>query len=142
MAWRNGQAYSEDLRLRVLSADGSSREIAARFGVSVSYVVKARQRRDRAGETVARPQRGHLPRQLAGLHDAIAAQVAAKPDVTLNELRAWLRETHGAVASLGLMWNTLARLGLTLKKRRSTPPSRRVPTSPKRAASGATCSSA
>lgn len=140
MAWRNGQAYSDDLRLRVLSAEGSCREVADRFDVSVSYVVKARQRRDHAGETAARPQRSHVARQLAGLHDAIAAQVRAKPDTTLNELRAWLRETHGVVASMGLMWNTLVRLGLTLKKRRSTLPNRHVPMLQKLAANGVTCS--
>ena len=44
MGWRRGQAYSEDLRSRVLAAEGSARAVAARFGVSVSYVVKARQR--------------------------------------------------------------------------------------------------
>ncbi len=40
---RRGQAYSQDLRERVLAADDlSARQAAARFGVSVSYVVKAR----------------------------------------------------------------------------------------------------
>jgi transposase len=137
MGWRRGQAYSDDLRSRVLGAEGSSRAVASRFGVSVSYVVKARQRRDRSGETSARPQRSHTPRRLGALHDAIAAHVRRQPDVTLNELRAWLRETHDVVASMGLMWNTLARLGLTLKKRPFTPPSRRAPTWPTPAANGA-----
>ena len=56
MAWQPGQAYSDDLRQRVLAAAGSSRLVAARFGVSVSYVINARQRRDRSGETSARRQ--------------------------------------------------------------------------------------
>jgi transposase len=139
MAWRTGQAYSQDLRDRVLAGEGSSRAVAARFGVSVSYVVKARQRRDRLGETAARPQRSRTPRLLAGLHDAIAAHVRRHRDATLDELRVWLRETHGVSVSMGLMWNTLARLGLTLKKRPCTPPSRRVPTSPRPGAGGASC---
>ena len=46
----------------------------------------------------------------------IAAEVALRPDVTLHELRAWLVATHGLSASLGLMHQTLARLGLTRKK--------------------------
>ena len=99
MAWRNGQAYSTDLRLRVLSASGSARETAERFGVSVSYVVKARQRRDRAAEMTARPQRCRMQRQLAGLHDAIAAHVRERPDATLNELRAWLRVNSLPIAT-------------------------------------------
>ena len=77
MAWRSGQAYSDDLRGRVLGAEGSARSVAARFGVSASYVVKARQRRDRHGELRARPQASRTPRLLAGLHDVIAAHVRA-----------------------------------------------------------------
>lgn len=137
MVWRRGQAYSDDLRSRVLAAEGSSRAVASRFGVSVSYVVTARQRRDRGGETTVRPQRSHTPRRLGRLHEAIAAHVRQHPDATLTELRAWLRETHTVVASMGLMWNTLARLGLTLKKRPSTPPSRPARTWPPPAANGA-----
>ena len=39
----------------------------------------------------------------------IAAEVASRPDVTLEELRAWLLATHQVKASLGLMHKTLAR---------------------------------
>jgi transposase len=136
MAWRSGQAYAQDLRARVLAATGSARLVAARFEVSVSYVVKARQRQRDHGEVSARPQRSHTPRLLASLHDAILAHVAAHADATLAELREWLQREHRVSASMGLMWNTLHRLGLTLKKRPSAPPSRRVPMSPKRAAYG------
>ena len=140
MAWRSGQAYSDDLRGRVLDADGPCRTVAARFGVSVSYVVKVRQRRNRHGEVSARPQASRTPRLLAGLHDAIAAQVRAHDEATLDELRAWLRDVHGMSVSMGLMWNTLARLGLTLKKSRSGRPSRRVPMSLPPATPGVRCS--
>jgi transposase len=116
MAWRRGQAYSQDLRDRILVAVGSAREVAARFGVSVSYVIKAKQRRDRFDETAARPQRSHTPRRLARWHEAIRAHVRAHPDATLDELRAWLLDAHGIRVSMGLMWNTLDRLRLTLKK--------------------------
>jgi transposase len=136
MVWRKGQAYSQDLRDRVLSTEGPSRAVAARFGVSVSYVVKARQRYLRDGDASARPQRSHTPRLLSDLHDAIVTHVGQHRDATLDELRAWLREAHGVSASMGLMWNTLVRLGLTLKKRPSTPLNRRVPISLKRAGAG------
>jgi transposase len=116
MGWRRGQAYSQDLRDRVLASSGSARTVAARFGVSISYVVKARQRRDRHGETRPRPQRSHTPRLLAALHGAILSHVRAQPEATLNELRAWLLEVHGVHPSMGLMWTTLDRLGLTFKK--------------------------
>ena len=84
MMWRKGQAYSQDLRDRVLSTDGPSRAVAARFGVSVSYVVKARQRYLREGDASARAQRSHTPRLLAGLHDAIMTHVSHHRDATLD----------------------------------------------------------
>ena len=140
MVWRSGQAYSDDLRGRVLDADGSARAVAARFGVSVSYVIKARQRRVQHGELSARPQTSRTPRLLAELHDAIASHIRAHDEATLDELRAWLREVHGVSVSMGLMWNTVARLGLTLKKRCSGRPSKRAPISPPLATPGEPCS--
>ena len=128
MAWRRGQAYSQDLRDRILSAEGSARAVAAQFLVSVSYVVKVRQRRERRGEITPGPQHSHTPRKLAALHEAIAAYAAEHADTTIEEFRAWLRAEHATYASAGLMWNTLDRLGLTFKKRRSVRPNRSVPT--------------
>ena len=132
VAWRSGQSYSADLRSRVLAAvDGGlpARVAADRFRVSVSYIYKALGRRAVTGETEARPQRNHQERKLAAQHEAITAEVARRPDATLNELRAWLLATHGVAASLGLMHRTLARLGLTLKKSRSGRRSRTDPNS-------------
>lgn len=140
MNWRRGKAYSQDLRDRVLSAvDGGMPvyEAAALFQVSVSYIYKARLRRQRTGETSARLQRCRLGRALEPYYEAIGAVVAARPDATLDELRAWLLETHGVPASQGGMWNALDRLDLTLKKRRSTLQSRSGPTSQPRAMPGA-----
>jgi transposase len=131
MSWRRGKAYSQDLRERVLAAVDGGLAVAAAaalFKVSVSYVYKVRRRRLRTGETTARPQRCQLTWTLAGYHDAIRAEVTARPDMTLDELRAWLLKTHGVSASLGGVWNTLDRLGLTLKKRAATLPSRSAPT--------------
>jgi transposase len=140
MGWRQGQAYGQDLRDRVLAAAGSARAVAAQFCVSVSYVIKARQRRDRLGDVAPGPQRSHTPRKLAHLHEAIAAYAAEHPDATADEYRAWLAAEHGVYASAGLTWNTLDRLGLSLKKRRCGPPSRTGRMLPKPAAPGASCS--
>lgn len=139
-SWRRGQAYSQHLRERVLAADElSARQAAERFGVSVSYVIKARQRRDRHGEMAPRPQRSWTPRKLAAHHAAIDAHVRTHPDATLAELCAWLLAEFGVSASIGTMWTTLRRLGLTLKKSASKRPSGGAPTSPKLAASGLSC---
>ena len=120
MAWWSGQSYSADLRERVLAAvDGGlpATAVAERFGVSVSFIYKALKRRRLTGETTARAQRNRQALKLAAPHAAIQAKVGRRPDVTLDALRAWLLKTPGVEASLGLMHNTLVRLGLTLKKR-------------------------
>ena len=57
MAWRRGQAYGQDLRDRVLAAEGETvRMVAARLSVSPSYVVKVRARLRQTGEREARPR--------------------------------------------------------------------------------------
>jgi len=139
MAWKPGQSYSTDLRSRILAAiDGgaSAKAVAALFQVSVSYIYKALARREATGETEARPQRNQQTLKLKDLHDAIAAEVASRSDVTLEELRTWLLATHQVTASLGLMHKTLARLGLTLKKSRGGPKSRTGPRLPSGAPPG------
>jgi transposase len=91
-------------------------QVAEQLLVGVSYVSKVLSRRRLTGETAARPQRCHVPLKLSGLHAEIAAAVAAKPDTTIDELRGWLSATHTMTASKGLMFKTLAQLGLTHKK--------------------------
>jgi len=124
MSWRRGQAYGQDLRDRVLAAMGEPiRMVAARFGVSASYVSKVRSRLRRTGETTARLQRNQVAPRLAPLYEALRGWVAAHSDATIAELRAWVGSEHGIAVSYPVMWKTLARLGLTLKK---TPASRRT----------------
>lgn len=132
MLWRRGKAYGQDLRERVFAAADIGTpvgEIAEMLFVSISYVSKALSRRASTGETTARPQRCHVPPKLAGLYGAISEQVASTPDTTLGEMKVWLFETHGIEASTTLIWETLDKLDLTLKKRRCTPPNRIVPMS-------------
>jgi transposase len=143
MSWRQGQAYSQDLRERVLAAvDGgiAVREAAPLFRVSIAFIYKALIRRRLTGETTARPQRCQLEPKLAAYYGAIRAEVGARPDVTISELREWLVVEHGVSVSHSVMWTSLDRLGLTLKKRRSTRPSRIGRTSPPRGRPGASAS--
>jgi len=94
----------------------TARQAAERFGVSVSYVVKARQRRSRTGSATPRPQKPCTARKLVPFHDALRDRVIQVPDATLAEPREWLTDTHGVVAGLTTIWKTLKQLKLTLKK--------------------------
>ena len=142
MLFQHGKAYSQDLRERVFAAaeeGGRVGQIARGLRVSVSYVSKVLSRRDKTGETTARPQRCHLTPKLADLHQAIRQQVAARPDATIAELRAWLLATHEVAVSDGLVCETLAELDLTLKlkKSRFARPNRIALMSPRRGRDGA-----
>lgn len=140
MRWRRGRPYAQDLRDRVFAAADAGQpvgRIAEALFVSISYVSKVLGRRRKTGETAARPQRCHVPRKLTDHFAAIEQQVKARPDATIAELRTWLLETHKVSASSTLIWETLADLKLTLKKRPCTPLNRIARTSPKRAPNGA-----
>jgi transposase len=119
--------YSMDLRTRVLEDCDSglaSKDVAAKFRVSRSWVDRVKQRRRETGEVGPRPQTVFKTQAFAGQEGRLRALVAAKPDQTLAELRDAL---HSA-ASLSSLWRALDRLDLTLKKnrtRRRTTPSRR-----------------
>ncbi|MEM9063820.1 MAG: IS630 transposase-related protein [Pseudomonadota bacterium] len=79
MGWRRGQAYSDDLRHRVLAAidDGMpAYQTAKVFEVSVSYIYKALERRRTAGEVSARPQRSQFGRKLAPFQDALRVKLS------------------------------------------------------------------
>jgi transposase len=117
MSWRRGQAYGQALRDRVLAVAGDPiRVVAARFGVSPSYVSKARSRLRKTGETTPGPQHNQVRPRLAPLYDALRARVAERADATIAELRAWVAREHGTAVSHAVLWKSLAQLGLTLKK--------------------------
>jgi transposase len=125
MGWRRGQAYSQDLRDRVLACgDLSAAKVAERFGVSTSYVIKARQRRDRLGDMSAGRQTSHRPAKLDGHDEALHARVVQCPDATLVEHCAWAHAELGISLSTTALWKRLRMLKLTLKKSVSSPPSR------------------
>ena len=84
MAWRRGQAYGQDLRDRVLACpDLTLVQVATRFGVSPSYVYKARARLRDLGDPTPGAQHNHVPLRLAPLTSALRAQIDARLDATL-----------------------------------------------------------
>src|SRR5258708_6639915 len=121
MVWRQGQSYSEDLRARVLAAiDGgmAARAAARGFRVSVSYIYKAVIRRPPTGGGGASRRRGSRPRKRTPAQEAaVAAHIAAHPDIPLAALQPWLADEHAVRLSNGAMWSGVDRLGLSFKKR-------------------------
>ena len=141
MSRRRGQPYGADLRDRVLAAAGETiRVVAARFSVSPSYVAKVRARLRNTGAATPGPQYNHVRPRLEPFYDRLRARVAEQADATIAELRAWMAREHGVSVSHPVMWETLRRLGLTLKKSASTRPSRIGRMSPKRVPPGTPCS--
>ena len=64
-----------------------------------------------------------MPLRLAALREPLLAQVGLAPEQTLAQLCQWVRAEHGLQvgATTMAMGKTLARLGLTRKKRQSMP---------------------
>jgi transposase len=110
-----------DLRRRVAQAieeEASSLRIAARFGVSASFVRKLRIR-VRNGESLEPlPHAGGRARCI-GEDDlaAIAGLVEDRPDATLAELCDGLEKCRGKRVSEPSMCRALQRLGVTRKKK-------------------------
>lgn len=127
-----GHPLSEDLRVRVIRAveEGASRrQAAARFGVSVSSAIRWVRAWRESGRTASRGQGGDQRSYRIEAHaDVLLEAIEATPDATLAELGERLRRERGHVASVSTIWRFFRRRGITLKKRRRTPPSGRART--------------
>ena len=113
--------YSLDLRERVVEAiEGgmSRREAAEVFGISPSTAVKWMHRRRDSGSVAAGAMGGDRRSRLGGQRSFIEEQLDAVNDLTIEELRASLRE-RGVVVGYGTVWRFLAKENITLKKNRA-----------------------
>jgi len=120
--------YSADLRERVAAAcaagNSSIGQVAARFGVSLSFVNKLLKRQRTSGAVAALPHRGGpAPLINAAARAQLAACVAQQPDATLDGLRVQLAASGGPAVGRTTVWPALQALELRRKKRVSTPPS-------------------
>jgi transposase len=109
--------YSQDLRERILDTvqrgEGTIRQIAERFLVSVSFVTRLLQLHRSSGSVEPRPHGGGnpavlTPEDFGRLREFIAKQ----PDATLQECAAHL----GTSCSLATISRALSKLGLPRKK--------------------------
>jgi transposase len=111
-------AYSQDLRQRVLDAvqrkEGSIRQIARRFVVSLSFVVRLLQTYRRTGSVAPKPHGGGRrpalgPDDLERLKELVRQQ----PDATLEELR----DRLGVACSTMTIVRALEKVKLPRKKK-------------------------
>lgn len=133
------RAYSDDLRVRVVRAvegGASRRSTAAKFEVSVSFVIRLLQRWHATGSARSRGTGGRKRHALEPHAALVDRLLASKRDITLEELREGLA-AEGVVIGRSSIDRYLKARGLTRKKRQRTPPSRNVPMSPPRAPPGA-----
>jgi transposase len=115
--------YSKDLRLKVLEALDRGmprRDVAQIFGISMPTVKRWLKRRRETGEVAPRPSPGPPARKGAALEEALPAQLRANPDFTLEEHQQLFEESYGISVSTASISRAFERLGLPLKKRRSS----------------------
>jgi transposase len=111
-------AYSQDLRQRVLDAvqrkEGSIRQIARRFVVSLSFVVRLLQAHRRTGSIRPKPHGGGHPAALTPEdRERLRELIRQRPDATLEECRRHL----GVDCSTMTISRALSQLGLPRKKK-------------------------
>ena len=112
---------SQDLRRRIVravEAGSSARAAAARVEVSASAAIKLVRRVRETGSVAPGQVGGHRRPVLEPHADLIRSLVAARPRITLAELRAALAEQGVRVTALSTLWLMLRRLGLSHKETR------------------------
>jgi transposase len=109
---------SNDLRdrvVRAIAAGESCRSVAARFGVSISSVVKWSQRHRATGSVAPGKMGGHRKRVLEPHRALIVERITQTPHLTLHGLKAELAAL-GIKVSHDTVWHFLRREGLRFKK--------------------------
>jgi transposase len=123
-----GKALGDDLRRKLLFAydqgEGTLEELASRFIVSVGWAKKISAARNRTGQSERVPHRpGRKPHAGVEIQQQVRAWFVQQPDLTLAEVQQKLSRDASVSLSVPQVWHLLRKLGLRLKKSRSTPPS-------------------
>ena len=113
--------YSIDLRQKILSAwqnkEGTQRELAKRFKVSLSFLRDFLRRYRETGEIATRIQGGDRRSKLKGKEqELLKIIVTEKSDIYLREIKEEIKERQGIEVSISSLSRTLNRLKLRRKK--------------------------
>ena len=123
-----GKTLGDDLRRKLLFAydqgEETLEELASRFLVSVGWAKKISAARNRTGQAERVPHKpGRKPHTGIEAQQQVRTWFVQQPDLTLAEVQQKLLSEAGVSLSLPQVWKLLRKLGLRLKKSRSTPPS-------------------
>jgi transposase len=115
------KAYSLDLRHKIIEVyeneEISQRQLAKRFRVALSFIVKLLKQYRETGEIAPKPFGGGVKLKLATEQLEILADLIEKNnDATLEELCRLLQEKTGVTLSRATMGRMTQRLKLTVKK--------------------------
>jgi transposase len=115
------KAYSLDLRQRVVEAvdrgQDSLEDVAALFGVGLTFVKKMLRQRRENGDLKPLPHGGGKPLSLRPKHlRSLRAAIKQNNDLTLEELRDHLAATAQVSVSAATVSRALSGLGLPRKK--------------------------
>ena len=121
-------AYSKDLRLRVLAAVDRGmprKEVVRTFGVSIATIGRYIRRRREGMDLAPRPSTGRTPTILANLQQkrALWKQLEKNDTATLERHCEIWQERQGARVSISTMSRAIRKLGWSRKKDRWVPPS-------------------
>jgi transposase len=112
---------SVDLRQRVIAAyqakEGSQRQLAERFKVSLSFVRDLRRHYRETGTVEPKPHGGGAVAKLGAVQlPIVEALIDAQPDALLEELCERFAQNSGIQVSPSTMQRATHRLGLSVKK--------------------------
>ncbi len=113
---------SMDLRQRILAAyeakEGSQRQLAERFKVSLSFIRDLRRHYRETGSVRPKPHAGGAVAKLGkGELPIVEALVTAQPDALLKELCERFAEQTGVAVSVSTMQQAVCKLKLSVKKK-------------------------
>ena len=121
---REMKAYSVDLRKKIIDAyennEGSQRQIAKRFKVSLSFIQRLLKRYREKQTIEPLPHAGGFAPRLAQHQGAIACLLEADNDATLEELCSQVYERTGVSVSSSTLCRALQLWNFTRKKNHFT----------------------
>ena len=121
---------SLDVRQRMVAAiDGGTTqtEVARTFGVSTRTVRRLLKQRRESGTLTAKPRPGRARHIPVAQHAALAAQLRAHPEASLEEHAQLWQQAQAQEISDTTVWRTLRRMHWSHKKRACTPANATLP---------------